>query len=337
MEPVGSARRRRPRSLLAAAAVLAAMLTGCGVVPSANPEASSLELAAAFAPCQEGVGVFSSGARSEPVGEVEAVHEWVRVVEVMEADREEDGHAAATVRDEADQVRRPQVWQDTWPAVDWALQHDAEVWFGMAEPGTMIAPEWVSLALIVTRAGSAFFAVGCFDHYLRGQVAEALGDRIDEAFAELPRVASADVREHLGVLRPEPPESDEVALSEGYVKRHGLTALKMVGFEAAITDVVEDAQVAPVICARIGAGWGECFVPDGSTVRGGAGAIAWVDEDGVLEFWLLDEYRELTLDHPLGKLGEVQTGRRSVHVQIDTSGIAADGSFEGDDRVTIVE
>ncbi len=137
---------------------------------------------------------------------------------------------------------------------------------------------------------------------------------------------------------PEPPKSDEVALSEGYVKRHGLKTLKRIGLQASISDVVGDAQVAPVICARIEAGWGECFVPDESTLHGGAGGvIAWVDEDGVLEFWLLNESEQLSLDHPLGKLGEVQTGRRTVHVHIDTSGIAADGSFEGHDRVTIVE
>ncbi len=175
------------RVVVSAALVAAlALMAGCGVRPSVDPAASSEELAASFADCRWGDGVD----RGEPVAEFEHVAEWLRVTAVVAADRDAEGYAPAQVRDAAGATRDVEVHHGEWRAVDWALENDAEVWFVIGDPGeSRPTVPMVGLTMIVTPAGSVFFPGGCFDRWLRQQVGEPLGDRIDEALAELPHVA----------------------------------------------------------------------------------------------------------------------------------------------------
>ncbi len=316
---------------------LAAVLSGCGVWPSTAPDATSEELAAAFAPCHLSGDVD----RGEPVGDLEHVWEWMPVVELLTVGGGDSGYLPVTVRDADGVTRDVSVYFHSIPGIRWGLEHGAAVWFGMAEPGTMSVTNATTVELVVTPSGSAFFPGGCFDHWLRLQVGEALGGGIDAALSAVPTVEASQLRKHLGIAVPDIPQSDEVILDPSTTDPDILSALDFVSGDVWVTDAVGDdamqaAHTEHTICTRNPVGWNECFVADERAVTSGSGYGGYVDESGVLEFWLLDG--DADVDHPFGKLGEIHAdGRRRVDVRIDTSGIRPDGSFEGSDRVTEVE
>lgn len=317
---------RKMRGVLGLTGVVLLALTGCATTAGGAPSnATSEELGAIYGACdQESVEGY------DPLEFLASTEEWVQVIRVIEARREPRVTSAVTFEDGTGSERTLNVHSNKWPGIDWAAENGADVWFAVADT-TVWEKDLVATALIATRSGAVFFPGNCVDIGFRQPLFEQLGPDAEEVLAGLPLIPRGEVREYLGLVEPEPVEG-EVILNPDSVDESVLEPLTYVGFTLTTTDVVADGMLA--IATRVEAGWNDGVMTDRASTHG-TSLNAYLDESGVLEFWLLDY--DGNVSEPLGKLGEVQTHGKAVNVLIDTSGISADGEFTGSDRVTVVE
>ena len=68
--------------------------------------------------------------------------------------------------------------------------------------------------------------------------------------------------------------------------------------------------------------------------REGAAINAYVDDTGILEFWLIDGSGDVS--QPYGRLGTIDTQGKSVSVLVDTSLVFDDGAIGDGEFVKIV-
>lgn len=306
---------------------LSLLSAGCSTGPR-GPEvtASAAELGRDLNPaCPEGsnlIGAFDL---------VTGVDDWIHAVKV-EGDRNvTDARVPIEILDAEGNTTEARLYGASWRGLDWGLDNGADVWIGTS---TLVAGN-VRLVMVVTPTQEVFFSGECSDAY-RQFFYDALGDRAGELLAGLPSVDPRKAYDHLGLPDPyapeEPSDPEHVILNAENVDPATLGGLHGIELQVAITDVVGDGS--PGICTKIEAGWNDCVQADADAVAGLTIPV-WADESGQIEFWLLD--RDGNVAQPLGRLGKATAVAKHLAVRIDTSGIAADGSFSGDDRVYIVD
>lgn len=314
-------------SLLVAMLVL---VPGCTTVEPGAGEgpditASAAELGRALSgPCPENselIGAFDL---------VTGVDEWIHAAQIGGDRKVVDGRVPIAIVDTDGRTTGARLYGTHWRGIDWGLKNGADVWIGTS---TLVAGN-VRLSMVVTPSGEVFFPGECSDRYRAYFYAE-LGDRAGELLAGLPAVEPADAYEHLGLpdpYAPEDPSGDEyVILNDEDVDPSILAGLHGIQLTITITDIVGDGNAA--LCTEIAAGWNDCVMADADAVTGITIPVH-ADDSGRIEFWLLDGNGDIA--HPLGRLGEATATGKNLAVLIDTSGIAPDGSFIGNDRVRVV-
>ncbi|WP_434810420.1 hypothetical protein [Microbacterium sp. bgisy189] len=222
----------------------------------------------------------------------------------------------------------------SWPGIEWGFENDAKVWLAMADPEYW-TPGTVYFVLIETADGEVFFPGWCGDETLRIPLEAELGPESDELLAGLPLVAPDDVRDYLGIVDPEPEvqDPDRLILDPEIVDASVLDPLTLIGIHLKTNGAIGGGTLT--ICTHIPAGWNECVMADETSSVKGWNFNAYVDDSGVLEFWLLNEDGDVS--QPFGKIGEVDTGGEGIEVFVDTSTIGADGTITNDDLVTLVD
>jgi hypothetical protein len=220
-----------------------------------------------------------------------------------------------------------------WPGIEWALKNDSKVWLAMADPEYW-EPGTVDYVLIETAGGEVFFPGECLDAVLRIPLHDELAPDSDTVLAGLPLVEPGKAREYLGLeeAAPDGPHPDRVILNPDDVDASVLEPLTLIGIDLKTNGPVGDGTLT--ICTRIPVGWNECVSADDQSVEGW-NFNAYIDDSGVLEFWLLNG--DADVSQPLGKIGEVATRGKEIAVLVDTSKIGADGTVKDDDLVMLID
>lgn len=168
-----------------------------------GPDASGSDLRAAFSRCER-----PSSDRGAPAPEaLAAPHEWLRVVEVVEATRSPDGErstfpAIVTGTAPGEDAARPQVVEvhtTFWPGIDWGLAHGGTVWLAL-DASADRADAYLDFVLVTTVAGESFFPGGCLEAEL-GPLRDELGSEADAVLAALPTSTVEQNRRALGLDR----------------------------------------------------------------------------------------------------------------------------------------
>lgn len=305
--------RRRGFSLICA--LLAGALTGCST-PADLPGDSWEALGPYFGACSQS-RVENTVDAAEYVA---ATTDWVQVQDIVEARRSPDGQrntqAGQIISTSGDPVDI-RIHYSLWPGIDWAIANGGEAWLAMADP-ELAGKGFVDYVMVVTSDGNVFFPGDCQDQLLTAPLHQRLGDRADQLLAELPHLQPGVARPHLGVAAPPQPDPRDTILNPQDADPALLATLRPVGIDLSTTAVIGDGSFT--ICSRIAAGWNDCARADRVTTEG-VGLSGFVDDSGILEFWLLDADADVSA--PLGKLGQVSVAGLAspFTVVIDTSDI----------------
>ncbi len=320
-------------------AVLGILLSGCASQPGGSmvrnaPEnATASELSEFFTDCD----MSDAGDTIGWVNIISSVGEWLHVAELDANDRPRaEGMEVTEVGVTTVDGRKTRIWlaPQSWPGIEWALENGGDVWIALVDPEFMKTGT-VNYTLILTESGEAFFTGRCPNVTLFNPLSEYLGVEMNEVLRGLPNVEIPKIREYLGIVEEgeREREAGNYSLNPDAVDAEVLEPLTLIGVSIRITDPVQPESFS--ICSRIELGWNDCIPLDQNSVDIGYDVNGYVDDDGVLQFWLLDY--DATSSQPYGKLGQVRTDGKDVSVVIDTSTVTADGSFTGDDLVSLTD
>ncbi|MCK6079841.1 hypothetical protein KZX37_04305 [Microbacterium sp. EYE_5] len=318
----GASIRSRVRRVTCTVALLLA-LTGCSTLP-ASGDATAAVLGAKFGGCD------GDHVEIEAVGFLSGVGEWVHVVDVLGRDDSREDQDAVVVRTAEGEPHR-YILDAARPAgIEWALENDAEVWFAIADPAIW-EKDLVATVTIVTDGGEVFFSGRCSDLALRQPLTQRLGEKTNRLLAGIPHVEPADVERYLGLVSGTPAPT-EVILNPDTADAALLASLTLIGVTITTTSAPGDGGL--MIVTRIPAGWNDA-VPIGDLTLEGAAINAYVDDTGILEFWLVDGSGDVSV--PYGRLGRVDTHGASVSVLVNTSLVFDDGAIGSGEFVTVVD
>lgn len=310
------------RTVASTAVVIGLALTGCSTLPTPN-DATAADLGQKFGAC-DGTGI-----EIDAVGFLSTVGEWVRVTEVVNADGAQDDTGPVEVRTAEGETPLYLIDPSRLAGIDWALENDAEVWFAIADPAIW-EKNLVETVMVVTNAGEVFFSGRCSDLALRQPLTELLGESTDDLLRGVPQVKPSEVERYLAPAS-EPPAATEVILNPDTADASLLDSLDLIGVTVRTTSAPGNGEL--MIVTRIPAGWNDA-VPIGDLTREGAAINAYVDDTGILEFWLIDGSGDVS--QPYGRLGTIDTQGKSVSVLVDTSLVFDDGAIGDGEFVKIV-
>jgi len=193
------------------------------------------------------------------------------------------------------ELRQPEA---IWTVVDWALQDpDIRVVLGVSEETNRLSSVTFEFA-----DGRVFLPGTCREPLNRGLNRGEPG-RGQELLAEARRLPTPEAQAFLrtgGQVATGPEVDPPVILNPSTVSEELLRSLQSVVLVATI-DAVPKAP--STICPKSPAGWGDCFFADAESLARGADVEAYVDDTGVLEIWLTNEFADLT--KPVRLLGTV--------------------------------
>lgn len=303
---------------LSVAAVLALALAGCATERPLPTSASAEELGAEFGACDR-----EQGERSvDPLEALAEPYAWFEISKVVDAQRESDGSRLtfpAVVVDGDGAERTVGMHTSVWPGIDWALDNGGEVWAAWTDSTANAEDQRVSMVLVISPRGEAFFVGHCLYKGITRPVRDRLGDAADEILASLPQTPPDELRSHLQLPEPVEPTEGPVFLNPDDNGAPLLESLDSLGLNLRISDAITDGEYT--IATSIPAGWNDGARADAMTAEG-VSIGAYYDETRVLTFWLLD--RDAIVTEPIGKLGTVTIPSgdpESISVLIDTSSI----------------
>ncbi len=324
---------RWPALLLAC---LAALGAGCGEAGESwpSPGAPIEALADAFAPCADPTDDIA-----EAVGSIAETVGWIEVGGVVEHPSGAEGEQAtlpATVTvlsatgmahglvEPDDDTAVVDVHDSYWAGVDWALENDAGVWFGLADPA-YTEGDTVAVVVVVLPDGRVFFPGDCSHDTLYAPMAMAYGGGLDAVVRDALGEDGDALADALHYdADPEEERSDIVVLNPETVSPQVLEELRSALLAVRISEPLGEGYT---VCPKVVAGWNDCFMADERAAGDGYTTLAYHD-GGPIEIWLLDGSANLT--RPLALLGVVEIPEAlaseegvALHLAIDTHGVTA--------------
>lgn len=169
-----------------APAFCAVLLSACGSDQAPGAEASAADLGAYYGACDVEDGDHIDFAPVD--GFMEETSDWVQVVSVVEATKEDaaDGTRTfpATVKDPDGKRHTFKIHDSFWPGIDWGLANDAEVWVALAgvgqDPDAMVNANYV---VVVEPGGDVFFPGECNEVSMRQPLARTYGNEYSAVVA----------------------------------------------------------------------------------------------------------------------------------------------------------
>ncbi|MGK2876051.1 MAG: hypothetical protein ACSLEW_10495 [Nocardioides sp.] len=227
---------------------------------------------------------------------------WVQITKVIDATRApKDGTWTfpATVEDPSGEVHEFLVHGSFWPGIDWGVQNGAQVWaaLDLAEEADASA----AYILVVAPDGSVFFPGDCEDQLLRKAAERIYGD--DEYSSVLRSAIGLTGKALEGALDPEATPAPSSLESSPIILNPEDTSSSLLN---QLTPVVVSLEVDGkmgnfTLCTRATSGWNDCAGQ--AAIDAGMLLNGYVDADGFLEVWLLDDHADTS--DPIGKLGVV--------------------------------
>jgi len=339
---------------LASGLFLGLSLSGCAPIGgnSADPRTlsattSAEELSNAFSSCE--YDNVDGAAANEFISQIPA---WVRVAEFVSADRtkiDEPSRQQAVIRTVDGRSISVAILSADWSAIDWALENQVTVWLGLdSQPvsgaDTADGTNTVSVTML-TKSDGVFFAGECADRILRDPLYEMLGSNATSILEAIPTMTPEQRSTALLVSGnskdTEAPEgSDVVILNPQTADEKLLLTLHPISIRIAVTEAGGHELSPLTICSRIPEGWNDCIPLTDSAVQRFE-VSGYLDEDGVLEFWLADE--NANLKSPIALLGRIDISAvpglklseiNAVSVVIDTHGLSTDSRRIDPSRVS---
>ena len=169
--------------------------------------------------------------------------------------------------------------------------------------------------IVVTPSDEPAFFAGLCTHMALFEPFQALnGENTDKLLRELPFMTSQQRAEAVGI-RPQEPVPEVVILNPEDVSEEVLLALQYVSVSVQLDEGLLGNE-GKTVCFKSTPGWNDCVILDKATSEFGVDIDAYVDRDGVVEAWLMDERAMLT--DPLELLGSftleerLQTGATAL-------------------------
>jgi hypothetical protein len=177
-----------------------------------------------------------------------------------------------------------------WPGIDFTKEVGGTVWFATLGSGDYDRLP-VLYVLAVLPDGRVFFPGHCQHDILYLPLERIIQGDFHEALAGLPGATQTDIRSLVGLAAPtEEPEPREPILNPETASQDLLDSLQFVALQVVVVQPLDDGAG---VCPKSSAGWNDCFFASEAYTDAPLVLDAYVGEDGVLEFWQLDESEDL--------------------------------------------
>jgi hypothetical protein len=323
---------------------LTVFLTACGgyqvaLSPEETPtDAPISTINDVFSPC-----AYPDADRAPAFEYMESAAGWQQLMDVSDADEDQTSPSMVPSRigvlgEDGIEYIDITGHSSFWPGVNWVLANGGSAWAAIADPAVYEIQNLVLYVVAVMKDGRTFFPGECQALALYSPLESRFGEDVDSVVRAMPGSSPDELSTLLGEASTDTTAStDIVVLNPETASATLLDSLQFSLVDATISTPLGDL----VICSKSSAGWNDCFPADGRAADIGYVVDAYLGDDGVLEFWLMNGDADLA--HPLGLLGSIvgsdSAGRSqdiALLVAIDTAGIQP-GEPVMSGRVTLLE